>query len=298
MNKKILLIIIVILSIIGIIAITTLKPRIDFNKINISEEEWNSIIANRAEGNLSLKSLKFNDYDLIIDEENSKIYYSVIRNSKNKYSPVVSYIASTPNVRIAILNDEITEDKIMNNHEFKVILYDDNTYRTYGLYCTSFPMLNIACNEQGKSGNYKTKMSMYLFNNFDKGINRIVRSDGILHGIEMENGAYNYRFSLTMMTPGNNERENVLSLLRMRPSNEFFLNAINIGENDSPLKNNIREQKEVQDKFENKIDKSNENIINNKDIDEQRVELFINNKYIGLYSLSYNPDIKIKPRNR
>ena len=33
------------------------------------------------------------------------------------------------------------------------------------------------------------------------------------------------------------------------------------------------------------------------DAEEQKVELFINNEYMGLYSLSYNPDIKIRPRN-
>ena len=298
MNRKLLLIIIVSFSILGILVVIMLNPSTEFNKINISQEEWNSIISSRNEENLLLKTIKFNDYDLIIDEENSKIYYSVIKKSKNKYSPLVSYSASTSNVKIAVLKDEITEDKIMNNHEFKIIIYNDNSYRIYGLYCTSFPMLNIVCDEQENTGNFNLPMSMYLFNNFDSGINRIVRSDGVLNKTQMEDGTYNYKFSLTMTTPGNNERENIISLLHMRASNEYFLNAINIGENTSPLKPVMNKAKDKINRLENKNEIFGDNMMNTIEKNEQRVELFINNKYIGLYSLSYDPDVRIKPRNK
>ncbi len=280
MDRKILLILIIILSVLGITFIITFKPRVNFNSLVIKEEEWNAITSSRKEGNLSLKNLKFNDYDLIIDEKNNKIYYSVINNSTSKYSPVVTYYASSPNTKIAILDDEITADKMMNNHEFKILLYDDKTYETYGLYCTSFPMLNIVYDEQ-TAKEFNIPMSMYLFNNFDNGINRIVRSNGTIDKVEMENGTNNYKFSLVMTTPGNKERENVISLLHMKPSNEYFLNVINTGENKSEIKNNKTER----------IDKMAER-------NEQKVELFVNGQYVGLYSLSYNPDIKIRPRNR
>ena len=51
----------------------------------------------------------------------------------------------------------------MNNHEFKIMLYDDSAYRIYGLYCTSFPMINIVYEEQEDTGNFNIPMSMYLF---------------------------------------------------------------------------------------------------------------------------------------
>lgn len=297
MNRKILLIIVLAISILGVLIVLMLNPQIKFNDLCINEDKWNSIVSSRSSANLSLKNIKFNDYELIIDDENSKIYYSVIKNSTNKFSPSVSYTANTHNTKVAILEDEITEDKIMNNHEFKVLLYDNNTYRIYGLYCTSFPMLNIIYDEQNANGNKNIPMNMYLFSNFDNGINRTVRSEGTISENEGEDGVTNYKFSLKMTTPNNNERDNVISLLHMKPNSEYYLNAINIGENDSPLKKDMKGPKEKLDRVENRKMISGDDMMPFKEKNEQRVELFINNEYIGLYSLSYNPEAKIKPRN-
>ena len=284
MNRKILLILIITLSVLGIIFASMIRPKIKFDKLIINEKEWDSIVESRKRGDIYLKSIKFNDYNLIIDEKNNRIYYSVINNSASRFSPFISFVASSANARLAILDDEMTEEKIMNNHEFKIIVYDDNTYKIYGLYCTRFPMLNITCNKQN-DGEFKIPMSMYLFNNFDKGINRVTRSDGIINKIEMEDGTYNYTISLIMTTPGKNKRENVLSLLHMRPSNEYFLNAINIGKIDPSVMNDIKDVKSEIDKLE-------------REKDEREIELFINNEYIGLYSLGYNPNVNVKPKNK
>lgn len=297
MNRKILLIIILAISILGILIVLMLNPQIKFDDLCINEDKWNSIVSSRSSANLSLKNIKFNDYELIIDDENSKIYYSVIKNSTNKFSPSVSYTANTHNTKVAILEDEITEDKIMNNHEFKVLLYDNNTYRIYGLYCTSFPMLNIVYDEQNANGNKNIPMNMYLFSNFDNGINRVVRSEGTISENEGEDGVINYNFSLKMTTPNNKKRDNVISLLHMRPNSEYYLNAINIGENDSPLKKDMKGPKEKLDRVEDRKMISGDDMMPFKEKNEQRVELFINNEYIGLYSLSYNLEAKIKPRN-
>ena len=297
MNRKILLIIILAISILGILIVLMLNPQIKFDDLCINEDKWNSIVSSRSSANLSLKNIKFNDYELIIDDENSKIYYSIIKNSTNKFLPSVSYTANMPNTKVAILEDEITEDKIMNNHEFKVLLYDNNTYRIYGLYCTSFPMLNIVYDEQNANGNKNIPMNMYLFSNFDNGINRAVRSEGTISENEGEDGVANYKFSLKMTTPNNNERDNVISLLHMRPNSEYYLNAINIGENDSPLKKDMKGPKEKLERVEDRKMISGDDMMPFKEKNEQRVELFINNEYIGLYSLSYNPEAKIKPRN-
>ena len=176
-------------------------------------------------------------------------------------------------------------------------------------------MLNIVYSEQDKTDRFNIPMSMYLFNNQDNGINRIARSDGTLNMVEMEDGTTNYRFSLTMTTTGNNERDKVISLLNMQPSNEYFLNAINIGENDSPMSKRMEEPRDFsgekpidfsgdrpEERFMEFSGEKAENLgnhpMNRKEDNQQRVELFVNNEYIGLYLLSYNPDIRIRPRNR
>ncbi len=274
MNRKIVLGFIICFTAMGIFMTLKFNQATGFSKLNISEDTWNEIISSRSENGISFSSLKFNDYDLVIDDTNSKLYYSVVQSSPNKFTPQVSFLASAANAKMAILEDEITEDKIQNNHAFQVLLYNEEAYHIYRLYCTSFPMLNIVYSEQDKTDNFNIPMSMYLFNNQDNGINRIARSDGTLNMVEMEDGTTNYRFSLTMTTTGNNERDNVISLLNMRQSNEYFLNAIHMGENlgNRPM--------------------------NRQEDNHQRVELFVNHEYIGLYSISYNPDIRIRPRNR
>ena len=138
---------------------------------------------------------------------------------------------------------------------------------------------------------------MYLFNNFDNGIQRIVRSDGNINIVETEDNVNNYKFSLVMTTPGNNERDNVISLLHMKQSNEYYLNAINIGENTSPLKP-ILEKKDRASKSDSNNSTSGDMMFKLKERDEQRVELFINNQYVGLYSLTNNPNIKLDDRNK
>jgi len=348
MNRKILLIIILAFSIIGILLVCSANKSIRFDKLTISSDDWSSIIEERKSGEIYLKNIKFNEYDLVIDEKNNKIYYSIINNSSSKFLPQVSYFASGDGIKLAILDDEITEDKISNNHEFKVILYNNEYYKTYGLYCTSFPMLNIVYDSEEKNDN-NIPMSIYLFNNFENGVNRIVRSDGILDIARMEDDSTNYKFSLLTTSPNNNEIENVISLLHMKPSNEYFLNLVNSSDNTSPLNNRFKEpfdrinlfsgdkevsfdekrnskdmppdfikrEKEFKDRldfsgedrelknikdFKEKNDfsgnKKFEKVLETKERMEQRVELFINNEYVGLYELSYNPDIRIKPRNK
>ena len=363
MNRKIVLVLIICFTVLGLVMTLKFNQATRFDRLNITQDEWNEIVANRSEDAISLSNLKFNDYDLVIDNNNSKLYYSVVQSSPSKFTPLVSFKASESQAKLAILEDEITEDKIQNNHAFQVLLYNDDTYHIYRLYCTSFPMLNIVYSEQEKTDQFNIPMSMYLFNNQDNGINRIARSEGTINQVEMEDGSYNYTFSLKMTTTGNNERDNVISLLNMKPSNEYFLNAINIGENDSPMKENrkipeefpkledvsgdktsgIKKKKndfsgekvaDRQEKFkdfprENSIEFSGEKLagfsgeraiefsgekptdfsgepprdlqerpMNGQERNNQRVELFINNEYIGLYSLSYDPDMKIRPRNR
>ncbi len=295
MNRKILLVLIIVFSLIGISFTIFLHPRLQFDTLTISEEEWNQIVQGREEGDLSLVYLKFNDYNLIIDEQNSKVYYSLIGTSSNKFSPFVSYKASSYGTQISILNDEITDDKIMNNHEFKVLVYNDTNYKTYGLYCTTFPMINVVYDDSLNEQEHNIPMSIHLFNNNANGINRVVKSDGILNKVAMEDGTYNYRFSLVMTTTGNNERENVISLLQMQPSNEYFLNLINVGQNNSPIRNNMRTPRAM-NKIPFRI--SGDNMPDSNRKNEKNVELFINNEYIGLYSLGYDIDVRLRPKNK
>ena len=94
-------------------------------------------------------------------------------------------------------------------------------------------------------------MKMYLFDNLSNLPQKITISSGKIKIDEKK-----YVFSLHMFTPGKNKRDNRISILGMKPNSEYILTSVNYN-------------------LENDINKNN------------RVELFLNNEYKGVYDLYY-----------
>lgn len=224
----------------------------------ISEGKWNSIIETRnADQNLTLEDIEFNDYNVIIDEATDTLYYSLINYSQNKYNPSMRYKASTNNVKIAVLEDEITDEKIKSNYQFKIMIYNDKQYHIYNLKCTDLPLLNITYREVAQNKQKSIPMEIYLFDNLSNTPNKITKSLGRLRVNEA-----GYTFSLNKITPGNNIRDNKISILKMKPNHQYIL---------TPVNNNEQAPRNY------------------------RVELFINGEYKGVYSLGHTMEKEIKP---
>ena len=256
-RRKILIPVIVFTSLI-IILIIVLNPRKKYNKLMVSESKWNSIKESRTENkNLRLEDIKFNDYKLIIDEKNNTIYYSLVNDSQNKYNPKVEYSTNNKNVKLAFSSDEITDEKVKSNYQFKIMIYNEKEYRIYNLKYTELPVLNISYDKDEEINQKNIPMEMYLFDNLSNIPNKITISSGKIKLNEDK-----YIFSLHMLTPGKNKRDNKISILNMRPNSEYILSKVN------NISDNLQE---------------NEGNINRKHI----VELFLNNEYKGVYSLSY-----------
>ncbi|MBQ9297847.1 MAG: hypothetical protein IJ223_02235 [Clostridia bacterium] len=254
MSRNKILIPIIILTAIIILIIIILNPSTRFNKISISETKWNNIISSRTENkNLILRDLEFNDYNLVIDEKNNTVYYSLINDNKTKYNPIVSFKSKNQNIKIAILSDEITDNKVQNNYKFKIMIYNDKEYHIYNLVCTELPIVNIRYKEKVGIKQKNIPMEIYVFNNLSNTPNRIAISNG-----KIKIDENNYIFSLNMTTPGKNIRENRISILNMKPNSEYILKP---------------------------VDSQEENVAGQPK--NHRVELFINNEYQGVYSLEY-----------
>ena len=251
MNKKIVLIIILILTILALLLVLISRPSYSFNSVSVDEKQWNSIISERTKlKSLTLEKIFFNDYELIIDEDSNKLYYSLVNNSSTKYSPSISFKASESGAKIAVLKDEIDDSKVMNNHEFKVMIYTEDSYKVYGLYCTMLPFLNITYDES-ELLQVNIPMNIYIFDNLAKSTNRIIKSEGEFSIKEKKSGD-EYSFSMSVVSPGNNKRENMISLFNMEPHKEYLL------------------KHSSEDKM------------------GLGIEVFINNKYQGLYELDFN----------
>ena len=260
MKRKKILIPIIIFTAIIIFLIIFLNPSHRYNKISVAENKWNSIKDARTENdNLVLEDIEFNDYNLIIDEKNNTLYYSAVNDGKNKYKPSVSYSTQDKNVKLAILSDEITDEKVKSEYKFKIMIYNVTEYHIYDLICTDLPIVNIRYKEDVGNKQKKIPMEIYVFNNLANTPNKITISIG-----ELEIQEDNYIFSLNMLTPGKNIRDNKISILNMKPNSEYILTTITNNEETT----------------EETIEKS-------KDAKNHRVELFINNEYKGVYSLGY-----------
>ena len=217
MSKKWLFIVILVLTIftIGIIVVLTYKTR--YNKLVINENKWNEIISNRnTSTSIILENIVFNDYNLLIDEENKIIYYSVV-DVVDKYNPSVKY-QTNENVNIAI-NDSIKDEYLEKDNALKIMLYNDVEYVIYTLVTTNYPILNIKYNENTFN---KTKISMELelFDNYVAMPQRVLKSKGNLRIIE-ENKEYS--FSLIKESLGRNKRDNYISIFGMEKKDEYII---------------------------------------------------------------------------
>ena len=257
MNKNKILISVIIFTLLIIFLVLVLNPTHKYNNLVASEDKWNSIQESRIENkNLILEDIRFNDYKLIIDEKNDTLYYSLINDNRNKYNPKVEYKANGENIELVILSDDITDEKVKNNCQFKIMIYNENEYHTYNLKYTDFPILNIIYNQNQEINQKNIPMEMYLFDNLSNIPNKITISRG---KFKMNEGIY--IFSLHMLTPGKNKRENRVSILGMNPNSEYILTKV--------------EDLQIQEDGMNPENK------------RHKVELFLNNEYVGQYYLEY-----------
>ena len=218
MNKKKIFGIILILTVLAMTIIIIFTHKIKYNKLIVSSDKWNNIISSKsASTDISLKSIKFNDYNLLIDEKNSIIYYSVV-NVKNKYNPLINYNLSDNKLKIAI-NKELSDEVLENTDSIKIMIYDDDSYRIYTLVVTNYPILNVNYKDENNNKK-KIDIELELFDNHINSPQRVLKSDGELKIIK-ENKEYS--FSLKKESLGHNERKNHISIFGMEKQNEYLI---------------------------------------------------------------------------
>lgn len=244
-----------VLTVIIILIVVLLNPNTRYKKLSITQTKWDSIIeARTASDSLQLDEIQFNDYILPIDKNADTIYYSLVNDSKTKYNPNISFEANQDKVKLAILEDDITDKKVHSDYQFKMMIYDNEEYHIYNLVCTDFPILNITYNtdEMSKNKDKNISVDISVFDNMETSTKRVTNSKGILD-IHNINGNKDYNLKLTMKSPGKNQRKNSISIFNMSPHNEYLLTQEEVVNTDGP-----------------------------KDF---KVELFINNEYQGQYSI-------------
>jgi len=257
MNRKWLLAIILVLTSIAIILLTILNYNSKYNDKKVSDTKWNNIIKNKTlSTNIQLESLIFNDYELLIDNKNNAIYYSII-DSNNKYNPSINYKTNIK-ANIAISNNNLQDNNT------KILIYTKEEYRIYNLSITNYPTINITYDNI----NNKTKIPIYIeiFDNYVNSPQRLIKSDGKLRIIEEDN---KYTFSLIKESLGHNKRENHISILGMDKENEYVLNKVTTTENNTKyVELFINNEYKGLYSIKGTIEKGERNIERNKEINK------------------------------
>lgn len=222
MNRKKLLEIILVLTGLAIAIIVILKLNIPYDKLVVSSDKWNAIISGRnLSTGINIESIEFNDYNLLIDNDNSVIYYSLVDSSK-KFNPRVKYKTNTK-VSI-VINDSITDNKIEQTDSLKIMIYNDKYYRIYSLVVTNYPTLNVIYKDN-KDWKNKVGALLELFDNHTHSPQRFLKTEGKFRVIE-ENNIYS--FELFRESLGNNKRENYVSIFGMEKRNEYIIKKVDI----------------------------------------------------------------------
>jgi len=192
-------------------------------------------------------------------EENDKViissitfndYQAIISDDKIYYSLVFSKNMYNPMIHYKTSKNSsvVFSGDIDDNSTVKIMVYNKKYYHIYKLVVTKNSLLSIEYDEKSLEKNISMKLT--LFDNHEDSIRRLVESDGKITIIKDKS---EYHFSLTMNSLGRNKRDNELSFFGMKRSNKYIL---------------LRVKDENDDDF-------------------NCVELFINNKYKGLYVLEH-----------
>jgi hypothetical protein len=257
-----------------------------FSDCSMTAQELDVIVSERQEsGESLLNSISFNEYDLIFDKEDGKLYYSLIEGAHNSYNPVIVYSGASPTVKIAVQDTQISDSLIENAGEIRVVAYTDVQYSEYRLVCTTLPLINIACSQEIKSND--VSMTFTLFDNRAGATQRITESEGEIHVRGGSSTVYpkkGYKISLQQRSLGGNIRENNVSLLGMRQDGDWILYAA------------YNDQERIRNVFSSQI--WYDSCAENSDFGIQTgmkyeyVELFINHRYWGLYAIGFPIDAK------
>ena len=215
MNKSKILNIVLVITALAILIVIVLSGHKKYNKYVISQDKWQKIFNKTENNKLKIDSIKFNDYNLLIDENNNVIYYSIVERS-NKFNPSVSY--KTNEKAHLAFKSNLENKNIETKDAYKLVIYNDYYYHEYTLCITNYPLMNIKY--KGKDGN---SINMELFDNHVNKNQRYMKSDGKLKEIEIDK----YSLILKMESLGHNKRNNPMSILGIEPTDKYIIEKTN-----------------------------------------------------------------------
>ena len=222
MQKKTVFIIILILTIFLLGSAILLTRTTRYENLVISEDKWERIIEEQTKDtSLQLKSMSLNDYPLIIDDNNHKVYYAHVETSK-KDNPTVQYTGNDNRLKMFF------KDSYQKENPINVIITNGEKYRIYTLYSINNPMINIHYQDISTG---TTKGDITVIDNQVAATQKVIKTSASIT-ITKEN---NYIISMRQKSVGRNDRENNISILGITMDHEFQLTKNATKENPTIL---------------------------------------------------------------
>ena len=251
----------------------------------VSEAEFKELMETRSiSQELFIEEIEMNEKTLFFDRSSDTFFYSLTEGEPYRFDPYTTISCGT-GLRVAVREGEISRESMQNNQTIEVMIYDEDSYRLYGLKCTALPLLGIRC--EGELTEEPVGMTMELLDNRADTTAPITRSNGTIHIRGNSTKKYpkkGFRLSLTLESAGENTRSNMVSLLGMRQDDDWVLYAA------------YNDQEKIRNVFSSNLWSQSCSKNNSWGLDlgmEYRyVELFMNGEYCGLYALGYPVDGK------
>lgn len=262
---------------------------VGFNKITytaLTEQTLNQIHKNYKESTDDiLTDFRFNGQELAYDASTST-YYLPLSLSEEKWEDG-SFSTTSTDIDMSFLDSFREEDKlecIYQNKSFRFIAYNESKYKEYKLVFTGLATMTIITKEAVDSTRLLADFSLYDNSAREK---NVITSEGYLQlrgATSRSYPKYGYRINLIKKSYDGMYENNDVSFLGMRNDNDWILNALY--NDDTKIRNMLSEE------LWNEMGATNVDSSAFYGSHMEYVEVFLNNQYIGLYSLIEPIDYK------
>lgn len=233
---------------------------------NISNKEFQKIKKDRRQANYDLLNIKYKDNEVPYDTGKNTYYICYY---DNKYDFELFFSDNT-----TIKTVENT-----NKNNIKIIAYNQKKYKIYDISLTEFPIINIDISGKKKNNELiTTKYTQGKVNIFDniqvENKLNVVNETAQFKIRGVSSQSYDKKsYSIQLIDSKSGQKKLVNNVLGFKNNNTFALNSLY--EDDSKIRDalSLNTWKKINNKKTN-------------DINMKYVEVFINNRYYGLYGFS------------
>lgn len=251
------------------------KQSASFFSLCITENEFIELKKNKKESKeLLLKEIEFDGNILFLDERDKRFYYSLVENSTTAYNPTVEWNGTRYN--ISIKDNKITEELIHNNEDIDIVIYNDKEYSLAKITCTTLPLMNVNVDVALEEIDETYQDARMIL--FDNKNNITTDLNGEIHVRGSRIAKYPKKSYKLKLKEDKDNNDDTIRLLDLRESREYILYP---GYNDEERIRNV---------FSTNLwyESCAQNNIYGLNSGQYYIyyEMFINNKYNGLYAIA------------